>query len=629
MVDGSFVQGDVELEHLHEIRIGDALFKFVGERRRRATPPTTSTGASLGERRAKDSSRPRRRLADGPHRGRPRAHRADPAVVRHPGRDGDGQGGRRARAPPRLGAAGAACRPSTAPPSRTTCSRASCSATGAAPSAAPTATSRASSSWPTAGRCSSTRSATCRSRRRRSSCACSSRARSSRSAATAPEHVDVRVVCATHRDLHQFVKDGQVPRRPLRPRERARREAAAAARAQGGHLPAGAPFCGATGRPGCRSASRSWWRSSTTTGRSTCASSRAASSAATALAEGGRHRRRAAARDHRVAHARVRRALGGGRHRRSRCPSARAACRRPAPCRSRRRPPAVSSRRPPPTESSCARSPAPPPRQHRRRRPRARQGAHAGAPLDEALRHQRRGIPDRALTGAASARVSPYAEIRSAAVLEADEQDDGVVEELLVGDAGDLERRRARSTSSGPHVGGTRGGVWPRRARRRQRSMRSGRTSSTPARRAYSCARRRCRHPSTSGPRPRTRASMGPASLVSSATSASSEPRCQARRHAASTTSRSASPASGSRSATTPSRLGVRRGARERGRRLEHDRVGASRAATPRRRPPRAAPRPRRRVERRRRPRATASASVRRGCRSRALRCAGRRHASS
>src|SRR5689334_87160 len=29
MVDGTFVSGPVELEHLHEIRIGDAIFKFV------------------------------------------------------------------------------------------------------------------------------------------------------------------------------------------------------------------------------------------------------------------------------------------------------------------------------------------------------------------------------------------------------------------------------------------------------------------------------------------------------------------------------------------------------------------------------------------------------------------------
>ena len=46
MVDGQFIQGDVELQHLHEIRIGDAIFKFVESRTRSASSPTGSTAPS-------------------------------------------------------------------------------------------------------------------------------------------------------------------------------------------------------------------------------------------------------------------------------------------------------------------------------------------------------------------------------------------------------------------------------------------------------------------------------------------------------------------------------------------------------------------------------------------------------
>ena len=55
--------------------------------------------------------------------------------------------------------------------------------------------------------------------------------------ATTPERVDVRVVCATHRDLYQYVKEGKFRGDLLARLERARRPPAAAARAQGGHLP--------------------------------------------------------------------------------------------------------------------------------------------------------------------------------------------------------------------------------------------------------------------------------------------------------------------------------------------------------------------------------------------------------
>src|SRR5579859_4579191 len=52
MVDGSFVGSSVELEHLHEIRIGDALFKFVASGADRCAAYHID-GRMLGERRAK------------------------------------------------------------------------------------------------------------------------------------------------------------------------------------------------------------------------------------------------------------------------------------------------------------------------------------------------------------------------------------------------------------------------------------------------------------------------------------------------------------------------------------------------------------------------------------------------
>jgi transcriptional regulator with GAF, ATPase, and Fis domain len=52
MVDGSFVTTSVELEHLHEIRIGDALFKFVASGADRCAAYHID-GRVLGERRAK------------------------------------------------------------------------------------------------------------------------------------------------------------------------------------------------------------------------------------------------------------------------------------------------------------------------------------------------------------------------------------------------------------------------------------------------------------------------------------------------------------------------------------------------------------------------------------------------
>ncbi|MGD0527894.1 MAG: sigma 54-interacting transcriptional regulator [Polyangiaceae bacterium] len=52
MVDGAFVTHDVELEHLHEIRVGDALFKFVASSADRYAHYHID-GRVLGERRAK------------------------------------------------------------------------------------------------------------------------------------------------------------------------------------------------------------------------------------------------------------------------------------------------------------------------------------------------------------------------------------------------------------------------------------------------------------------------------------------------------------------------------------------------------------------------------------------------
>jgi transcriptional regulator with PAS, ATPase and Fis domain len=52
MIDGAFVTTDVELEHLHEIRIGDALFKFVDAGAERYAMYHID-GRILGERRAK------------------------------------------------------------------------------------------------------------------------------------------------------------------------------------------------------------------------------------------------------------------------------------------------------------------------------------------------------------------------------------------------------------------------------------------------------------------------------------------------------------------------------------------------------------------------------------------------
>ena len=67
----------------------------------------------------------------------------------------------------------------------------------------------ARSAPPTAEPCSWTRSASCRSRSRASSCASCRRRPTYASAATRPQQVDVRFVCATHRDLETEVAEGR------------------------------------------------------------------------------------------------------------------------------------------------------------------------------------------------------------------------------------------------------------------------------------------------------------------------------------------------------------------------------------------------------------------------------------
>jgi transcriptional regulator with GAF, ATPase, and Fis domain len=52
MLDGQFIQGDVELQHLHELRVGDAIFKFVENSAERYVPYRLD-GVVAGERRAR------------------------------------------------------------------------------------------------------------------------------------------------------------------------------------------------------------------------------------------------------------------------------------------------------------------------------------------------------------------------------------------------------------------------------------------------------------------------------------------------------------------------------------------------------------------------------------------------
>ena len=95
---------------------------------------------------------------------------------------------------------------------------------------------------------------------------------------TEPFRTDVRVLCATNRDLRKMIQRGRVPRGPVLPHQHVRDPSAAAARTAAGHPRPGAAPAGprgaAAGRAGGRPAhagSRSTccW---STTGRATSAS---------------------------------------------------------------------------------------------------------------------------------------------------------------------------------------------------------------------------------------------------------------------------------------------------------------------------------------------------------------------
>ena len=152
-----------------------------------------------------------------------RAQRADAGSVRphqtsgsarahgaHLRRDGHGQGARRAGAAPVRPAQGQAlCRRSTARRWSRRSSNRSCSATCAARSPERPTTKRASSKRPTAARSSSTRSASCRSALQAKLLRVLESGEVQRVGSLQPVHTDVRVVCASNRDLGVEVAAGR------------------------------------------------------------------------------------------------------------------------------------------------------------------------------------------------------------------------------------------------------------------------------------------------------------------------------------------------------------------------------------------------------------------------------------
>ena len=209
------------------------------ERRRAGDPAGPgSAGASAADSRARGRQRDRRsrdrRLVAG-HAGGVQADRRGRALRRvrpPPRRERHGQGTGRPGDPP-LQPPRPAGRswPSTWPRSARRWPRASCSATSAARSPAPSRRARACWNRPTAARSSSTRWPTFPCRSRSSCSACWSTARSCRSAATGRCSSDFRVISATHQNLRQRVAEGAFPPRPVLPADHVRDRDPAAPRA--------------------------------------------------------------------------------------------------------------------------------------------------------------------------------------------------------------------------------------------------------------------------------------------------------------------------------------------------------------------------------------------------------------
>ena len=229
MVDGQFVS-ELELEDLHEIRVGDAIFKFV-EAGAESYARYRIDGAIAERRRPRPGPVPLRLAATrivGGYQIRLLLRALERVAQerdlgRHPRRERHRQGGVRARAPRRRAAARAPFQAinCAAIPRDAARERAVRLQARRVHRRRPRQ-GRASSARPTAARCSSTRSATCRSTRRRSCCACCSRRRSSRSARRR-RSASTSASCARPTAIStQLQRDGALPRRSLRAPERVR-----------------------------------------------------------------------------------------------------------------------------------------------------------------------------------------------------------------------------------------------------------------------------------------------------------------------------------------------------------------------------------------------------------------------